>query len=114
MHFEAERNRGKLLLNNAKNSEDNHSSEKSTQCFPLFSMLRALNVSTVDYFSLDVEGAELQVLKTIPFDEVDIKYLTVEFQHTTEGKNAMEDYMGKMGYKTITHIHYDYFFKKQY
>ncbi len=25
---------------------------------------------TVDYFSLDVEGADFEVLKTIPFDKV--------------------------------------------
>jgi hypothetical protein len=27
----------------------------------------------IDYFSLDVEGAELAILKTIPWDKVDIK-----------------------------------------
>lgn len=43
------------------------------QCFPLYSFLLALNVTTVDYFSLDVEGAEYKVLQTIPWDKVDIK-----------------------------------------
>lgn len=43
------------------------------QCFPLFSYLIALNTTSVDYFSLDVEGAEFTVLKTIPWDKVDIK-----------------------------------------
>ncbi len=33
----------------------------------------ALDNPTIDYFSLDVEGSELAVLKTIPFDKVDIK-----------------------------------------
>jgi hypothetical protein len=28
---------------------------------------------TIDYFSLDVEGSELAILKTIPFDKVDIR-----------------------------------------
>ena len=37
------------------------------QCFPLYSVLQALGLPTVDYFSLDIEGAEYQVLKTIPF-----------------------------------------------
>ena len=32
-------------------------------------------------FSLDVEGSELQILKTIPFDQVDIKVIDVEFKH---------------------------------
>jgi len=30
-------------------------------CFPLHALLAALNRSTVDYFSLDVEGVELEV-----------------------------------------------------
>ena len=45
-------------------------------CFPLFGVLKALNVTKVDYFSLDVEGAEMDVLRTIPFDDLDI---TVEY-----------------------------------
>jgi len=44
-------------------------------CFPLETMLLAINRTHVDYFSLDVEGFELDVLKTIPFDRVsDIPY----------------------------------------
>ena len=41
-------------------------------CFPLFGVLRAMNVSKVDYFSLDVEGNEMDILRTIPFDKLDI------------------------------------------
>jgi FkbM family methyltransferase len=44
----------------------------SVQCFPLYSILLALNRTTVDFFSLDVEGFELEVLRTIPWDKVDI------------------------------------------
>ena len=43
------------------------------QCFPLFSLLLASNLTTIDYFSLDVEGEELNVLKNIPWHNVDIK-----------------------------------------
>ena len=31
--------------------------------------------------SLDVEGSEYEILKTIPFDKVDIKVLDVEHKH---------------------------------
>ena len=41
-------------------------------CFPLFGVLKAINVTKVDYFSLDVEGNEMDVLRTIPFDDVEI------------------------------------------
>ena len=32
------------------------------QCFPLYSVLKALNKTTVDFWSLDVEGAEYEIL----------------------------------------------------
>jgi len=40
------------------------SNSRLVPCFPLHALLVALNQSTVDYFSLDVEGFELQVLPT--------------------------------------------------
>jgi hypothetical protein len=49
------------------------SSTVKVQCLPLYSILLALNRTKIDIFSLDIEGHELTVLKTIPFDKVDIK-----------------------------------------
>ncbi len=43
------------------------------QCFPFYSLLLAVKQTTVDYFSLDIEGHEKRVLETIPWDKVDIK-----------------------------------------
>lgn len=45
----------------------------SVQCFPFIDLMAALNVTTVNYFSLDIEGYELEVLKTIPFDRINIQ-----------------------------------------
>jgi hypothetical protein len=53
--------------------EDISKRHVDVQCFPLFTYLLAMNITTVDYFSLDVEGSELQVLQTIPFDQVNIR-----------------------------------------
>ncbi len=47
------------------------------QCFPFFSILAALDQTQIDYFSLDIEGDEFTVLKTIPWDRVDIKVKNV-------------------------------------
>ena len=49
------------------------SSTTTVQCFPFYSILLAVNRTRVDFFSLDVEGHELPVLKTIPFHKVDIR-----------------------------------------
>jgi hypothetical protein len=43
------------------------------QCLPLYSILLALGNPTVNYFSLDIEGAEFPVLRSIPWDKVDIQ-----------------------------------------
>ncbi len=40
----------------------------------------ALGNPTVHFFSLDIEGAEIPILRTIPFGKLDIKYkLTTSF-----------------------------------
>ena len=44
------------------------------KCFPLYEILLAVGNPTIDYFSLDIGSrAEMHVLKTIPWDKVDIK-----------------------------------------
>ncbi|XP_035701096.1 uncharacterized protein LOC110861992 isoform X2 [Folsomia candida] len=85
--------------------EDYHAFE--SQCFPLYAILSALNLTTVDYFSLDIEGAELDVLKTIPWENVLIKVLSIEVHATyvTPVKNYMT---GEAGYKYITFIQNGY------
>ena len=37
------------------------------QCFPVFSLLAALDLPTINLFSLDIEGAEFQVSQQIKF-----------------------------------------------
>ena len=49
-------------------------------CLPFISIIQAIGNPSVDYFSLDIEGVELDVLKTIPWDRVDIK-VNVQIKH---------------------------------
>jgi hypothetical protein len=41
----------------------------------------ALGNPHVDYFSLDIEGAEMVVLETVPWDKVNMTLLSVEMHH---------------------------------
>ena len=43
----------------------------------LLSLLLALNNPKVNYFSLDIEGAELQVLRSVPWHLVDIEVQSI-------------------------------------
>ena len=49
------------------------------QCIPLISYLLALNITHVDYFSLDVEGTEIEVLKQIDFNRFHFDVLSIEY-----------------------------------
>ena len=72
------------------------------QCLPLASLLLAMNNPTVHYFSLDIEGAELQVLKTIPWNEIDIWVISVETHLAGEvfpgSRDDIIDFMESVGY----------------
>jgi len=57
----------------AKIVQESSGNSVKVQCLPLYSILLAMNQMTVDLLSLDIEGNEVDVLKTVPFDKVDIK-----------------------------------------
>jgi len=48
-------------------------------CYPFYSIMLAIGQTRVDFFSLDVEGAELPILRTIPFDKIYIDVIMVEY-----------------------------------
>lgn len=77
------------------------------QCFPLYSILLALNQTTVDFFSLDVEGDELRVLQTIPFDKINIKMLTVEYINQPGTVGELNQFMIEKGYEPQIRMHKD-------
>lgn len=51
--------------------------ESKLQCFPLYSILLAVGRTEVDYFSLDVEGLDHLVIKTIPFNKINVKVFSM-------------------------------------
>ena len=53
---------------------------------------------TVDYFSLDVEGTELPIQQTIPWSNVTINTMTVEFNNRQDDKKAIIKLLEGEGY----------------
>ena len=86
--------------------------ELRVQCFPLYSILAAINRTTVDYFSLDIEGDELRVLQTIPYKLVDFKVLTVECHNQKRNGPVLTSYLKTKGYKNVMNINIDILFAK--
>jgi len=58
----------------------NKKPELSVNCFPLNTIMAALDVSHVDYLSLDVEGPELEILRTVDWTRLHIDVITVEYR----------------------------------
>ena len=108
MSFHQGRNRGRLINGKEALEWIRKGSMKprltDIQCLPIYSLLKALNQTRVDYFSLDVEGVEFDVLQTIPWDHVDIQVMTIEFVHLRQGKAALKEYVENLGYETVTEI----------
>ena len=59
-----------------------------TSCLPLLSTPGHFNITHIDFFSLDVEGAELEVLKTLDLSAVHISVLVVEQDGTNPEKDG--------------------------
>lgn len=63
----------------------------------------------IDYVSIDVEGSELNILKSIDFNFHNIKCISVENNY---GTKEVEEYLNGFGFKYLTNIGADNFFVK--
>ena len=108
------------LLKRALGKVDSCSSETSEltkfQCFPLFSVLQALDNPTVTLLSLDIEGAEFEVFKSLPWDKVDIEVIVTELVHAGElfpgSRLDVIKFLESKNYKYIGNLYDDIFVRK--
>ncbi|XP_050692718.1 uncharacterized protein LOC126983708 isoform X2 [Eriocheir sinensis] len=63
---------------------------QQVQCFPLLTFLLATNTSAVDLFSLDVEGAEWDILKSFPFDRIPVDVWVIEHVNKKDNGSGSE------------------------
>lgn len=59
-------------------SSPGHAEYESVQCLPLATLLLALNITHVDLISLDVEGAEVGILRYFPWQRITVDVWLVE------------------------------------
>jgi len=85
-------------------TEPGHVSIIDMTCVTLASLLEKHRVEHVDYMSLDVEGKELDILKTIDFDAVNIRCMSVENNNRAQ---AIEPFMISKGYAKVRDIKCD-------
>jgi len=92
-------------------SEGDSVSGVKMQCLPLYSLIQAAGNPTVNLLILDIEGAEFGVLKTLPWDKVDIQVMTVETDLVGEtgvsggSQDEIRQYIISKGYRLFKHRH---------
>ena len=95
------------MLNRAKAAAP-HVKATDTLCIPVYSLLEAINMLHINFFSLDVEGAELEILKTIPFAKVKIDLFLIEYAipggGTREKLNALNKFFENLGTYKQVHV----------
>ena len=75
----------------------------------MYTLLLAMDNPTVNWFILDIEGAEYQVLQTIPWHLVDIEMVSVETDLAglvmPGSRQEIIDYMKSQDYRHMSEIH---------
>ena len=80
------------------------------QCYLLNDLLREHQFFYVDFLSIDTEGGELEILKSIDYDAFHIEFIVVENNfHDPEIIN----FMVSKGYDHIGYSGWDDLFKKR-
>jgi FkbM family methyltransferase len=78
----------------------------SIACVPLQSILALVNLQHIDFFSLDVEGGELEVIQSINFDCSSFDVIAVEADGSNPTKDqAVIDVLTSHGYILHGHVH---------
>ena len=79
----------------------------------LDTLWRAHALKKIDYCSIDGEGAERAVFRSLDFDEFDIAVLSVENNHQLQESQSYRDIMGPAGYRPVAVIGMDEIWAKE-
>jgi len=98
VNFQSEQELSKVIGETNGPNGIGKSAQKGAQviCLPLYSLLLAVGNPIVDFFSLDVEGSEIEVLRSIPWERVKIRVILVEVNHVD--KSVVNTILTDAGY----------------
>jgi FkbM family methyltransferase len=74
------------------------------QCYRLADILKSHNISYIDYLSIDTEGSEYEILKSIDFNIIDIYIIQVEDNYKDPKIRML---LEQNGYSFLEHIKRD-------
>lgn len=96
-----------IHLNRIKNEINYYGGDKETikiKTLRLQTLLDKHNINNIDYLSVDTEGNELKVLKSIDFNKTKIYLITVENNYQSKNIN---DFLSGVGFKYVTSLDID-------
>lgn len=74
-------------------------------CFNTTHLLETYGLTNIDYMSLDVEGAEMSILKSIDFTKIKVGVMTIEDNYGDDG--IYNEYLSQYGYVKYAPIGHD-------
>ncbi|KAJ6650062.1 Protein Star, partial [Pseudolycoriella hygida] len=88
------------------------------KCFPLYTLMLAVNHTKIDVLSLGCQGQELQILETVPFDRVTITVITIHLEDYFRYESSADlyvqnvtTYLKTKSYKLVKQLHQNYIFQ---
>jgi FkbM family methyltransferase len=68
----------------------------------------------IDYLSLDVEGAEYEVLGALDLTSYAIALMTIEHNHDLPKQEKIRSHLSRFGYEVVQHCNDDFFFHREH
>lgn len=68
----------------------------------------------IDYLTLDVEGAEFDILSALDLNTYAIALMTIEHNHDTPRQQQIRDYLAQFGYEVVQNRNDDFFFHREH
>ena len=73
-------------------------------------LARAKAPRYIHYMSLDIEGAELEALKGLPFDTYTFGAMTIEHNYEGRKRNDIQAFLEPLGYRRVRTWRHDDFY----
>jgi FkbM family methyltransferase len=84
--------------------------EVDVKCYLLSDLLNENSIKKIDFCSIDVEGAELDILKTIDFKSFDFDTFSIE---NNTGTSDIKNFMKQKGYEIVKILGCDEVYRKE-
>ena len=100
-------------LSNKVKKESHFNKVTNLPCFSVNTVLRAINRNQIDYFSLDVEGGEPDVIDGLDLDQLSISIFSIEVFSNKIARERISSKLKANGYKIVRDDGQDLVFVKE-